>query len=521
VSKDSGERALPGRPESIWIATTPSTDHPALEGDRSVDVAVVGGGIAGFTSAYLLKRAGLRVAVVEARRIVEGATGNTTAKVTSQHNLVYEDLIRRHGESAARTYGEANQTALAWMRRFVTENAVECDWTPADAFVYSEHAKDRGRMEREAASATRLGLPADLELPKDLPFPVAAAVRFRDQARFHPRKYVLALATAVHGGGSEVFERSPATAIEEGRPCRVRTERGTVSAEHVIVATHQPFPLRGLFFARMWLKRSYALAVRLRGAVPQHMYISVDSDFRSMRAQPYEGGECLVVGGGPHRPGQAVGDTSKLVRGVEEWARKRLDVESIEYRWATQDNVTPDRLPYVGRLGRRSRVYVATGFGGWGMTNGTVAGLLLSDLVRDVENAWERVYDPSRAAMSSTVSGLARDAAVGVRDLTGRYDREDRVDDVATIAPGEARIVQKGVEPVAAYRDEAGALHAVSAVCTHLQCIVRWNDAERSWDCPCHGSRFDFEGRVVQGPAVADLSRVAETELGDGSAAKR
>jgi Rieske Fe-S protein len=238
------------------------------------------------------------------------------------------------------------------------------------------------------------------------------------------------------------------------------------------------------------------------------MYISTEPNFRSMRPQAAEGGDVLILGGEPHRPGQA-GDTAAMVRRLEAWARARFRVRGIEYRWATQDNVTPDRLPYVGRLAPGAKhVFVATGFGGWGMSNATAAAMLLADLVQGRENPWADLFDPTRGFVTSTATGLAKDAFVGVKDLLGGYGTKVFVKEVASVPKGEGRVIDHGVEKVAVYRDDEGAVHTVSAACTHLQCIVRWNSADRSWDCPCHGSRFDPRGKVIQGPALSDLAPV-------------
>jgi nitrite reductase/ring-hydroxylating ferredoxin subunit len=276
----------------------------------------------------------------------------------------------------------------------------------------------------------------------------------------------------------------------------------------VIVATHQPFGLKGLYFSRMTLKRSYALALDVEGPLPPGLYISADANFHSLRPQPTANGERLIVGGEPHRPGQA-GDTAALVTRLEAWARERFRVRSVEYRWATQDNVTSDGLPYVGPIvpGAR-RVFVATGFGGWGMTNATAGALLLADLVRGRANPWQEIYDPGRGFVRSTVAGLARDAVVGVKDLVGGYGPDVFAAGASAVPRGEGRLVDHGTEKVAVFCDDEGTLHAVSAVCTHLQCLVRWNAADRSWDCPCHGSRFAVTGEVLQGPALAALPPV-------------
>jgi nitrite reductase/ring-hydroxylating ferredoxin subunit len=228
-----------------------------------------------------------------------------------------------------------------------------------------------------------------------------------------------------------------------------------------------------------------------------------------MRPQQDADGELLIVGGEPHGPGQA-GDTAALVRRLEAWARERFDVIAIQQRWATHDNSTSDGIPYVGRLSPRwKRVLVATGFGGWGMTNSTAAAMVLCDTILGRANPWAKLYDSTRGFLRSALTGLAGDAVAGVKDLLGGYQRAVALDDVLSIRRGEGRVVQRGIEKLALYRDDDGVLHALSAVCTHLQCIVSWNAAERSWDCPCHGSRFDAGGRVVQGPALSDLPRVA------------
>jgi len=494
--------------ESLWIATTPRTGYPRLAGEATADVAVLGGGIAGLTTAALLVEAGLSVVVVEARRIAAGVSGYTTAKVTSLHDLVYRDLARHHGEETARLYGEANQAGLERIARFVERQRIDCDFTRTDAFSYTERADDAPVLREEAEIAHRLGLPARFESGDiGLPFRVAAAVRFANQARFHPRKYLLALARAIEADGGRIFEESPALDVDEGEPCEVRTAGGRVRAKHVVVATHQPFMLAGLYFERMTLKRSYALALRIRGTVPPGMYISTDANFRSMRPQNDADGELLILGGEPHAPGQC-DDTAALVRRLEAWARERFDVASIEHRWATQDNRTADGIPYVGRLSPRSkRVLAVTGFGGWGMTNATAAALLLCDTVLGRANPWEKLYDATRDFASSALKGLAGEAVTGVKEFFAS-DRATAHDEIDSLPRGEGRVVRRGTEKLAVYRDEGGELHSRSAVCTHLQCIVSWNDAERSWDCPCHGSRFDTDGHVLQGPALCDLPAV-------------
>jgi len=493
-------QTLPGKPESLWVETAPAVSFPALDRDETFDVAVLGAGITGVIAALLLKREGLRVALVEADRVGRGVSGYSTAKVTSQHSLTYSKLEASFGKTGAATYGEANEAGLALIVRLAQELGIDCDLRRRPAYTWTESEGERETLEQEARAARAAGLPASFTEDSDLPWPIVGAVRFEQQAEFHPVKYLLPLAQAVAGEGSEVFESTRAVAVRDGEPCRVKSDSGqTLSARHVLVATHHPFLDRSGLFARMHPERSYVLAVRLRGEVPQGMYISTQG--HSLRAQPDGGGELLLVGGEGHKVAQA--DEGESYRRLERWARERFAVESVDYRWSSQDNVSLDQMPYVGRLAPFSkRVLVATGYRKWGYTNGAAAALMLTDAVLGRTNAWASTFDSNRL-------GPARGALTFLKENgnVARCFAQDRLlsGSAADLAPGEGKIVRDGLAQAAVHRDEAGKLHAVSARCTHLGCIVRWNTAERSWDCPCHGSRFAPDGGVLHGPAVAPL----------------
>jgi glycine/D-amino acid oxidase-like deaminating enzyme/nitrite reductase/ring-hydroxylating ferredoxin subunit len=498
-------RGLPGKPVSIWIDTVEGPRHAPLTGDRKFDVVVVGAGIAGLTTAALLVREGMKVAVVEARRVAEGVSGHTTAKLTFLHTLAYRSLVTEKGAEKARMYADANEEGIRRAERFVKELGIDCDWTPADAFTWAEDGQELGEVEEEAAALEKIGRKAEVTTDVGLPFRITGAVRVRDQAHFHPRKYLLGLAQDVVAGGGEIFEGSPASDLSTGKRCVVTTAGGRATADTVVLATHQPFVLRGLYYARMTLRRSYVLGVVLRGPVPRGMGISASRAFHSLRPQRVPGRDVLLVGGEPHHTGQEA-DTSALVRRLAAWATEKFPVEEIRWRWATHDNVTPDHVPFVGPLTPRSKnVLVATGFGGWGMSNGTAAGMLLSDLVRGRANPWRELYDPARETSGDTLKALVHDATVETQDLV--EEPTSRPASEGPLQPGEGRIVDSGFDKLAVHLDDAGKRHAVGAACTHLGCLVKWNSAERSWDCPCHGSRFDPDGHVLHGPAVRDLPR--------------
>jgi glycine/D-amino acid oxidase-like deaminating enzyme/nitrite reductase/ring-hydroxylating ferredoxin subunit len=490
---------------SPWIATAPGgREYPELDGDVRADVAVIGGGIAGVTTALLLTEAGARVVLLEADRLGHGVTGHTTAKVTSQHGLIYDRLRSRFGANGARAYGAVNQAALEWIAGRVAHAGIECDLRRRSSFVYGD---DRPQLESEVAAAREAGLPATLAADVPLPPGTAGAVRFSDQAEFHAGRYMAGLAGALEAAGCEIFERTRAVELDTGERCSVKTPGGTVTADQVVVATHYPFLDRSLAFARVHTERSYAILCRIDGTPPDGMFISAGSPKRSIRSVPLDGEELLLVGGEGHRTGTG-GDTRERYARLEAFAREHWRVRSVEYRWSAQDAMTADGLPYVGRLTPSGdQVWMATGFAKWGMTGGTAAAALLADLVQRRENPARPLFDPYRLTLRASAPGLLADALqFGLHFLGDRLRKPGR-GSIDELAPGEGGIVRHRGDKVAAYRGEDGAVVAVSPICTHLGCQVRFNAAERSWDCPCHGSRFAPDGRILQGPAVRDLER--------------
>ena len=496
---------LPGRPTSVWMDTAPHTTYAPLDASTTVDVCVVGGGILGLLTAELLKRAGRTVALLEADRVATGVTGYTTAKITVLHGLIYDQVRSRFGEEGARHYAEANDAGLALIADRVAEEGIDCDFRRRPALTYAEDDGDLDALRREVDAARAAGLDAELVHDVDLPWDVAGAVRLGDQAEFHPRRFLLAVADSVSGGGSRVFERTRVTGVDDGDPCRVSTDTGAeVTAGAVVVATHYPTLDRGLFFARLSAERSYALGIRARRAVPEGMFLSTESPSHSVRAAPYDGGELLIVGGESHKTGTS--DPVERYAALEAWARERFDVASVEYRWSAQDAMPADGIPYVGKLSPIARrVWTASGFKKWGFTNAAAAAIMLSDAILERENPWAGTFDSNRFKPVAAAPALLKESiSVGAHFFGDRLAPPE-VGSLEQLAPGEGGIVKIDGSKAAAYRDEDGTVHAVSPICTHLYCQVKWNAAERSWDCPCHGSRFDVDGTVIQGPAVKDL----------------
>ena len=494
---------------SLWITSASSErEYPRLEGEVTVDVAVVGGGIAGTITAALLKQAGASVALLEAGRLCAGVTGYTTAKVTALHGLIYAGLAASHSKEAAHAYADANTHGIETIGSLVVAHNIDCDFERRPALTYTTDPNRLGDIEAEVEAAQQAGLPATFTTQTELPFPVTAAVRLDGQAQFHPRRFCLGLAATLPGGGSHVFERSQVLVVED-KSATVTTEAGTVRARTVVLATHLPFLDRGLFFAKCWPERSYAIAVRPGPRMPElsGMYLSADKPTRSLRGTA-EG--VLIVGGEGHKAGQDP-DTRQRYAALEEWADTELGTTEVTHRWSAHDYHSVDGLPFVGRLLPGSNVLVATGFGKWGMANGAAAARIVTDHITGAPNAWSGVFDATRQRAVITSSEFYKENADAVgRRLVGDRLATLRPPAADSLAPGEGGIVRLGGDKVAAYRDDEGILHAVSPVCTHVGCLVAFNRAERTWDCPCHGSRFNVDGQVIEGPALAPLEPKGE-----------
>ncbi|QKW09090.1 FAD-dependent oxidoreductase [Streptomyces sp. NA04227] len=500
---------LPGDGESYWMHTTPTTSYAPLADDGAeVDVAVVGGGMAGLSTAWELALAGRSVAVLEADRIAAGVSGHTTAKLSAQHGAVYAHLRRTRGAEGARWYATSQLEAVERVFATVAELGIDCALERAPSFVYARDQAAVPGLREEAEAAQEAGLDAEFVTTTGLPFEIAGAVRAGNQAQFHPRAYLLALAEELSRRGARVHERTRVTGLTEGSPCRLTTESGaTLTARDVVVATHHPVFDRALLFARLSPWRELVVAAPLDAAAdPGGMYLTTEDHKRSVRTAPLPDGQrLLIVTGEEFTPG-AGGIAERFLR-LERWMWEHFPVTETRYRWAAQDLDPSDTVAMAGLFHPGARhTYVATGFGGWGMSGGVLAGRLISDLVQGREPVWAPLYDPRRLWPAlREAPNLLRQQADVAQHFVGDRLRTRHPDQVGDIPPGEGAVVRIDGRRCAVYRDEDGTTHAVSARCTHLGCLVAFNDAERTWECPCHGSRFAIDGSVLQGPAVRPL----------------
>ncbi len=511
MQKSIVKSTFENEPQSYWLASTASKSFPAMPGNIKADVAVIGGGIAGITAAYLLKKEGLKVVLIEARRILQGTTAYTTAKLTSLHRLIYHYLITNYGEENAGLYADAHQSSIDFVENIINENNIDCDFKRLPHLVYTQLDSFVDQVEKEVNCAKRLGLPAEFVRETGLPFETRCAVRFNNQAQFHPLKYLNRLVDEIPGDGCEVYENTRALDIEGTSPVTVSTDRGLLKASKVIIATKYPFyDRKGLYFSRLYQSRSYILAMSINGSLTEGMYISAEDPVCSLRTQPHNGGELVLLSGEGHKTGQ--GDNTKLhYELLKKLAEEIFDVKSIDYRWSAQDAMTLDSIPYIGRLtSDTENIFVATGFKKWGMTGGTVSARILTDMIMERENAWASIINPSRTNFGTQAAEFVKTNATVAKELvTGKVSSSYKT--LEDLKNGEGSLIGSGGSKLAAFRDDKGKIHKFDATCRHLGCEVVWNEAENTWDCPCHGSRYSsVDGSVIESPTVMGLDTAKE-----------
>jgi glycine/D-amino acid oxidase-like deaminating enzyme/nitrite reductase/ring-hydroxylating ferredoxin subunit len=493
-----------GAPRSVWRAHATRLRLPTLDRDLHADVVVVGGGITGLTTAMLLHHAGVDVSVVEALRVGEGVTGNSTGHLTELVDAGYRSLRNDFGGEAAALVRSATRLAIEEVRRLSEAYASEARYGRVPAFLFAASPDDDDAVGEEAEAAAASGVPAERVRAVPLPGPDRPAVHVPDQAQFDPLAYALGLARALAAAGVPVYEGVRVQAIEPGEPVQLRTEGGpTLTARCVVLATHTPLgfnPLQTVVFPY----RSYVLGFTLPdGDYPGALYFDTANPYRYLRHARYEDERVLIVGGADHKTGEG-GEDDAPYREVLDYVRRLYPGAAPRYRWSAEVFEPADGLPYVGPSPLQEGVLVATGFSGDGLLWGTLAARLLADLARDVESRYADLLCPTRfKPLAGGFEFLKENVDVAVRFVADRFATD--VDAVSRLRPGEGGLVKREGAHLAVYRDDAGHLHALSPVCPHLKCVVRWNGADRTWDCPCHGSRFAPTGEPLSGPTMHGL----------------
>lgn len=502
---------------SLDVGTSPYwADSPslpafgAIDHDLDVDVVVVGGGITGLTTAYLLLSAGKSVAILERARCASIDTGHTTAHLTMVTDTRLSELVSRFGQSHAQAVWDAGLAAIDQIDAIVTEHDIDCGFEWVDGYLHSPHGEsDAGRVDQfrnEASLAQELAFNA--AFVEHVPFTGGPGIRFVDQARFHPLKYIAGLATAVRAKGGAIFEQSGAEEFLAD-PLRVKANSRRVRCRDIVIATHNPLvglagALRATTFqTKLALYTSYVIAGRvLRGRVPDALFWDTGNPYHYLRIDPQRDHDLVIFGGGDHKTGQ-VSDTEACYARLEQSLLAQIPEIVLTHRWSGQVIETPDGLPYIGKMSDHQ--YAATGFGGNGMTFGTLAAIMIADAIQGRKNPWAELFDPGRAAIRHGLWDYIKENTDYPYYMMRGGGAAGERRSLRSLRPGQGKIIQDNGNRIAAYRRPDGSLTMLSATCTHMGCIVGWNNAERTWDCPCHGSRFTAEGAVISGPAQAPL----------------
>lgn len=495
--------------ESYWIASTPQTNYPMLEDNIKTDILVVGGGITGITNAYFLQKEGFNVTLIDSYRIAMSTSGHTTAKITSLHDLKYSKLIKQLGSDGARKYGEINQRAIAIIEKIIHENNIKCDFSHQSSYVYTQDKQYIPKIEYEVKSAQSIGLPASYVTSISLPMEIEAAVCFANQAQFHPRKYLLALAEIFVKKGGHIYENTTAIDIHEDKQCITSTRNEfKITSDKVIIASHFPFYDGGGFYsARMFAERSYGLAVKADVKVPGGMYISYEDPIRSIRTQPLDkDDQLLIFSGEHHKTGQDSRESSHYENLIK-FAETTFAATEVPYRWSAHDYTVMSEIPYIGPItSNKHNVFVATGFQKWGMTTSTVSAMIIKDIITNGKSDVEDVYRPSRYAYADSAKNFVKEN-LNVADYLVS-DKLKKLPEDVNLEPGEGKPLSYQGRKAGAYMDMDGNVFIVDTKCKHLGCEVHWNSAERTWDCPCHASRYSYDGTVIEGPALKPLERL-------------
>ena len=495
-----------GTTSSVWT-DTPSPRVDPLQGDQNCDICVIGAGIAGLTTAYLLSLSGASVVVLEDGSVGGGESGRTTAHLTHALDDRYFRLEKIRGKDVARLAAESHTQAISRIESIIESEGIDCDFERVDGFLFVPPKRSIRILRRELDASHRAGL-RGVEIVESGPltsFDTGPCLRFPRQGQFHPMKYLSGLVDAVRRNGSYLFTNAHVNDVKGGKPARVQTQEGhVVRANAVVVATNTPITAVVSIHTKQFPYRTYAIGATVPpDSIPRALYWDTADPYHYIRMQ---GLDTLIVGGEDHKTGQDESPARRF-RNLERWAQKRFPIHEVTFRWSGQVMETIDGLAFIGKdPAGLENVYIVTGDSGMGMTHGTIAGMLLSDLISGRENTWTEVYDPNRKPVLGFADFVQENLNVAVQ-----YTDWLTAGDVAAVdqvPPGHGAILRDGASKVAVYRAETGEVFSMSAVCTHLGCVVNWNSLEKTWDCPCHGSRFDSMGKAISGPATTDLSPV-------------
>src|SRR6185503_1560408 len=496
---------------SIWMSTADTPSQPRLEENIRTDVCIIGAGIAGLTTAYLLVQEGRSVVVLDDGPIGGGMTGRTTAHLTNAFDDRLVEVEKLHGETGSRLTAASHTAAIDKVEEICRNEQIDCELERVDGFLFALPPDTEKLLDEELAATHRAGL-VEVEKVARAPidsFDTGPALRFPRQAQFHPLACLSGLTRAIRRDGSRLFNQTHATTIEGGENARVETSHGpVVSCEVIVVATNTPVNDRVAIHTKQAPYVTYVIGAAVpKDSITRALYWDTLDPYHYIRLQTYKDHDVLIVGGEDHKTGQANDCVDRFAR-LEKWTRERFPkIGEIEFRWSGQVMEPADYLAFIGRNPLDSdNVFIATGDSGQGITHGTIAGILLTDLIQGRKNRWEDIYNPSRVTLRAAMEYAGEN--INVAGQFADYVTAGDIKSVDELKPGQGAIMREGISKIAVYRDDSGMVHRRSAVCPHLGCVVAWNSCERTWDCPCHGSKYTAEGRVYNGPANSDLGKV-------------
>jgi glycine/D-amino acid oxidase-like deaminating enzyme/nitrite reductase/ring-hydroxylating ferredoxin subunit len=494
--------------QSFWANSLDPRPLRTLSPPLAVDVAIVGGGITGLTAALMLKSAGKSVALIEAGEIGKSETTSySSAHLTEYLDVSYADLIRQFGRDTAVKIAQSTRNAIAFIEAISKLPHFDCQFERVNGYYYAEKAEDINDIAEEFEAAKSLGLDVHITNEVPLPFETKTGVCFQHQAQFHPARYLAGLLSNFLNIGGQVLEKTRVLSVDRDQVCTVVTDKGIIMAASVIIATHTPINTSLIPF-ELEAFRSYLIAVRPNDnqLLANGLFWDTEDPYHYIRQIKDDKGVLLLIGGEDHKTGQET-DTEVCFNNLENYARAHFPISSIDYKWSSQYYNSPDDLPYIGRLNNTSNLYVGTGFSGNGLTFGTVAGLLISDLILNKYNEFAEVYNPNRTKSISAIGKLVSTGINVAAQFIGDRIKPAETISVEDIGLEEGKLLDINGQKTAVYKDAEGTLHAMSPICTHAGCVVNWNEAEKSWDCPCHGGRFDCHGNVLNGPPTKSLEK--------------
>ena len=492
--------------KSLWIETT--KDEISLEPlrkDEETEVCVIGAGLFGLTTAYYLTELGKKVIVLEKGEIGEKASGNTTGKISSLHGLFYDHLISDYGEDYARKYLEANEKAIQNIKDIIQKEQIECELTEQSAFVYTTKQDEVQEIEKEVEAVKKLGKDAQFVTNIGLPFKIKGAIEFKNQAQFHPRKYMLGLAKSILKQ-NKIYNYTTVTDVsKKGEQFKIYTDRGNITAKYVVLATHYPIVnMPGFYFTKMYQSTSYLIAIETDKKLPKGMYINAKEPIYTFRTATYNEKEILLIGGSGHKTGEPIENNSHYEE-LEKKAKELYPDCKVLFRWNTRDCISLDKIPYIGEFSNvMKNMYVGTGFNKWGITSSNIAANIIADKIIGEENEYEEIFTATRMKPIKNrweVENMLKETVNSIALNKFKIDSWN----LDLIEKDNGAIVEINGENVGIYKDIQGKIYAVKPNCSHLGCLLSWNNLDKTWDCPCHGSRFDYRGRNIYEPAIKDL----------------